>query len=201
MNVKGTAAGGGNALLIPMTEFTLGLTGDIDAVTNAHNLAMVALTTRILHEANYSDEGLGKRGLRRLGIDPRRVEMKWAIDFCAQALRHVVIGLGGRKDGVPMESGFQIAVSFELMAILAVARNLGDLRRRIGEITVAYSRGEARHVRGPRGSGGDGGLDAGGPPSDRPCAPRSSTSPSWSTPGRLRTSRLGSPRSSPTASV
>lgn len=141
MNVKGTAAGGGNALLIPMTEFTLGLTGDIDAVTNAHNLAMVALTARILHEANYSDEALARRGLRRLDIDPRRVEMKWAIDFCAQALRHVVIGLGGRKDGVPMESGFQIAVSSELMAILAVARDLGDLRRRIGEITVAYSRG------------------------------------------------------------
>ncbi len=140
MNVKGTAAGGGNALLIPMAEFTLGLTGDIDAVTNAHNLAMVALTARILHEANYSDEALGRRGLRRLDIDPRRVEMKWAIDFCAQALRHVVIGLGGRKDGVPMESGFQIAVSSELMAILAVARDLGDLRRRIGEITVAYSR-------------------------------------------------------------
>lgn len=141
MNVKGTAAGGGNALLIPMTEFTLGLTGDIDAVTNAHNLAMVALTARILHEANYPDEALARRGLRRLDIDPRRVEMKWAIDFCAQALRHVVIGLGGRKDGIPMESGFQIAVSSELMAILAVARDLGDLRRRIGEITVAYSRG------------------------------------------------------------
>ncbi|MCX7750785.1 MAG: formate--tetrahydrofolate ligase [Candidatus Bipolaricaulota bacterium] len=144
MNVKGTAAGGGNALLIPMTEFTLGLTGDIDAVTNAHNLALVALTARILHEANYTDEALARRGLKRLDIDPRRVEMKWAIDFCAQALRHVVIGLGGRKDGVPMESGFQIAVSSELMAILAIARDLRDLRRRIGAITVAHSRGGKR---------------------------------------------------------
>lgn len=140
MNIKGTAAGGGNALLIPMTEFTLGLTGDIDAVTNAHNLAMVALTARLHHEANYSDEALAKRGLKRLDIDPRRVEMKWAIDFCAQALRQIVIGLGGKGNGLPMESGFQISVSSELMAILAIARDLGDLRRRIGEITVAYDR-------------------------------------------------------------
>ncbi len=140
MNIKGTAAGGGNALLIPMAEFTLGLTGDIDAVTNAHNLAMVALTARLHHEANYTDEGLAKRGLRRLDIDPRRVQMRWAIDFCAQALRQIVIGLGGKENGLPMESGFQISVSSELMAILAIARDLPDLRKRIGEITVAYDR-------------------------------------------------------------
>lgn len=140
MNIKGTAAGGGNALLIPMTEFTLGLTGDIDAVQNAHNLAMVALTARMHHEANYTDEQLGKRGLRRLDIDPRRVEMRWAMDFCAQALRKIVIGLGGDKNGIPMESGFQITVSSELMAILAIARDLADLRERIGRITAAYDR-------------------------------------------------------------
>jgi formate--tetrahydrofolate ligase len=140
MNIKGTAAGGGNALLIPMTEFTLGLTGDIDAITNAHNLAMVALTARLHHEANYTDEQLAKRGLRRLDIDPRRVEMRWAMDFCAQALRHIVIGLGGKENGLPMESGFQISVSSELMAILAIAQDLGDMRKRIGEITVAYDR-------------------------------------------------------------
>lgn len=140
MNIKGTAAGGGNALLIPMTEFTMGLTGDIDAITNAHNLAMVALTARLQHEANYSDEQLRKRGLKRLDIDPRRVEMRWALDFCAQALRHIVIGLGGKSDGLLMESGFQISVSSELMAILAIARDLADMRKRIGEITVAYDR-------------------------------------------------------------
>lgn len=140
MNIKGTAAGGGNALLIPMTEFTMGLTGDIDAITNAHNLAMVALTARLQHEANYSDDQLQKRGLTRLDIDPRRVEMRWVMDFCAQALRHIVIGLGGKSDGLLMESGFQISVSSELMAILAIARDLGDMRKRIGEITVAYDR-------------------------------------------------------------
>ncbi|QAA77308.1 MAG: Formate--tetrahydrofolate ligase [Candidatus Bipolaricaulis sibiricus] len=140
MNIKGTAAGGGNALLIPMTEFTMGLTGDIDAITNAHNLALVALTARMHHEANYSDETLAKRGLKRLDIDPRRVELKWAIDFCAQALRQIVIGLGGKGNGIPMESGFQISVSSELMAILAIARDLRDLRARIGEMTVAHDR-------------------------------------------------------------
>jgi formyltetrahydrofolate synthetase len=139
-NIKGTAAGGGNALLIPMTEFSLGLTGDIDAITNAHNLCMVAVTSRLQHEFNYSDEELAKRNLRRLDIDPRRVEMKWAIDLCAQALRRIIIGLGGRMDGFMMESGFQISVSSELMAILAIATSLKDLRERIGQITVAYDK-------------------------------------------------------------
>ena len=140
MNIKGTAAGGGNALLIPMTEFTMGLTGDIDAITNAHNLGMVALTARMQHEANYTDEQLAKRGLTRLDIDPRRVEFRWVMDFCAQALRRIVIGLGGKNDGFLMESGFQITVSSELMAILSIARDLKDMRERIGKITVAYSR-------------------------------------------------------------
>ncbi len=140
MNIKGTAAGGGNALLIPMTEFSLGLTGDIDAITNAHNLAMVALTARLQHEFNYTDEQLKKRGLKRLDIDPRRVELRWAIDFCAQALRRIIIGLGGKMDGFMMESGFQISVSSELMAILAIATDLADMRRRIGQITVAYDK-------------------------------------------------------------
>lgn len=71
MNVKGTAAGGGNALLIPMTEFSLGLTGDINDIMNAHNLAMVALNARMQHEANYSDAELAKRNLKRLDIDPK----------------------------------------------------------------------------------------------------------------------------------
>jgi formyltetrahydrofolate synthetase len=77
MNVKGTAAGGGNSLLIPMTEFSLGLTGDINDIMNAHNLAMVAMTSRMQHERNYNDEQLARlTGMRRLDIDPTRVE--WA---------------------------------------------------------------------------------------------------------------------------
>ncbi len=140
MNVKGTAAGGGNALLIPMTEFSLGLTGDINDIMNAHNLAMVAATSRYQHECNYTDEELSKRGLRRLDIDPKNMEMGWVIDFCAQSLRNIMIGLGGKKDGYPMPSRFGIAVGSELMAILAVSRDLADLRDRLGKITVAYDR-------------------------------------------------------------
>ncbi|MCF8028739.1 MAG: formate--tetrahydrofolate ligase [Desulfobacteraceae bacterium] len=141
MNVKGTAAGGGNSLLIPMTEFSLGLTGDINDIMNAHNLAMVALTSRMQHERNYTDEQLQRlSGMPRLDVDPTRVEMGWIIDFCAQALRNIIIGLGGRADGYTMQSKFAIAVSSELMAILAVATNLADLKEKINNITVAFSK-------------------------------------------------------------
>jgi len=141
MNIKGTAAGGGNALLIPMTEFSMGLTGDINDITNAHNLAMVALTARMQHERNYDDEQLAKRSrMRRLDIDPTRVEMGWVIDFCAQSLRNIIIGLGGRMNGYTMESKFGITVSSELMAMLSIVRDLADLRERMDKITVAFDK-------------------------------------------------------------
>ncbi len=139
-NIKGSAAGGGLAQCIPLTTFSMGLTGDIDRITNAHNLGMVALTSRMQHERNYDDEQLAKRNLRRLDIDPERVQMRWVMDLCAQALRNITIGQGGKMDGYPMQSGFDIAVSSELMAILAMAADLRDLRERIGRIIVAYSR-------------------------------------------------------------
>jgi formate--tetrahydrofolate ligase len=141
MNVKGTAAGGGNALLIPMTEFSLGLTGDINDITNAHNLAMVALTARMQHERNYNDEQLQRlTGMRRLSIDPTRIEMGWVMDFCAQSLRNIVIGLGGRSDGFLMQSKFGIAVGSECMAILSIVKDLADLRERLNRITVAFDK-------------------------------------------------------------
>ncbi len=141
MNIKGTAAGGGNALMIPMTEFSLGLTGDINDIERAHNLAMVALTARMQHERNYSDEQLQQHSImRRLDIDPTRVEMGWVMDFCAQALRSIIIGMGGKQDGFMMQSKFGIAVSSELMAILSIVTDLADLRKRLGEITVAYDK-------------------------------------------------------------
>jgi len=141
MNIKGTAAGGGNALLIPMTEFSMGLTGDINDIMNAHNLAMVALTARMQHERNYSDEELIKRTrMPRLNIDPTKVEMGWILDFCAQSLRNIVIGLGGRMDGYTMQSKFGIAVSSELMAMLSIVTDLADMRKRMDEITVAFNR-------------------------------------------------------------
>jgi formate--tetrahydrofolate ligase len=141
MNVKGTAAGGGNALLIPMTEFSLGLTGDINDIMNAHNLGMVALTARMQHERNYTDEQLERLSkMRRLDINPTRVEFGWVIDFCAQALRNIIIGMGGRFDGFTMQSKFGIAVGSELMAILAVASDLRDLKERINDITLAFDK-------------------------------------------------------------
>jgi methylenetetrahydrofolate dehydrogenase (NADP+)/methenyltetrahydrofolate cyclohydrolase/formyltetrahydrofolate synthetase len=138
MNIKGTAAGGGNALLIPMTEFSMGLTGDINDIMNAHNLAMVALTARMQHERNYDDAELAKRNLHRLSVDPTKVEMGWILDFCAQSLRNIIIGLGGRMDGFLMQSKFGIAVSSELMAMLSIVRDLADLRERMDKITVAF---------------------------------------------------------------
>ncbi len=141
MNVKGSAAGGGNALLIPMTEFSLGLTGDINDIMNAHNLAMAALNARMQHERNYDDDRLSSIGIKRLNIDPERVEWSFVLDFCCQALRKMEIGLGeGKMDGYRMTTKANIAVSSELMAILAVARDLKDLRERIGRIVLAYDK-------------------------------------------------------------
>jgi len=140
MNIKGTAAGGGNALLIPMTEFSMGLTGDINDIMNAHNLAMVALTARMQHERNYDDAELAKRNLRRLDVDTTSVEMGWIMDFCAQSLRNIIIGMGGKMDGFLMQSKFGIAVSSELMAMLSIVRDLADLRERMDKITVAFDK-------------------------------------------------------------
>jgi formyltetrahydrofolate synthetase len=139
-NIKGSAAGGGLAQCIPLTPFSIRLTGDIDCITNAHNLCMVALSSRMQHERNYDDARLAQSDLTRLDIDPDRVQMKWAMDFCAQALRNIRIGQGGKMDGFEMDSGFQITVSSEVMAILAVARDLKDMRERIAKIVVAYDK-------------------------------------------------------------
>ncbi len=144
MGVKGSAAGGGRSQCIPLTQYSLGFTGDINAVMNAHNLAMAALTARMQHERNYDDEKLLElSGMKRLNIDPTRVAMGWVVDFCCQSLRNIVIGMegvNGKADGYMMRSRFDIAVSSEVMAILAVASDLGDLRRRMGRIIVAYDR-------------------------------------------------------------
>ena len=139
-NIKGSAAGGGLAQCVPLTPFSIRLTGDIDSITNAHNLCMVALTSRMQHERNYDDARLAKSKLTRIDIDPESVQMKWAMDFCAQSLRNMRIGQGGKMDGFEMDSGFQITVSSEVMAILAVARDLKDLRERMAKIVVAYDK-------------------------------------------------------------
>jgi len=138
-NIKGSAAGGGLAQLLPIAPLSLGLTGDIDAITNANNLAMVALNARMQHERNYDDARLAKSRLTRLSIDPATTQMKWAIDFCAQGLRNITIGKGGAQDGFETDSGFYVSVASEVMAVLAMARDLADLRKRLAKIIVAYS--------------------------------------------------------------
>ncbi|RJP76260.1 MAG: formate--tetrahydrofolate ligase [Desulfobacteraceae bacterium] len=144
MNIKGSAAGGGLAQCIPLTQFSLGFTGDINAIMNAHNLAMVALTSRMQHERNYNDEQLARlTKMRRLDIDPTNVAMGWVIDYCCQSLRNIIIGIdgvNGKTDGYMMKSKFGIAVSSEVMAILAVATSLKDMRERMGKIVVAYDK-------------------------------------------------------------
>lgn len=139
-NLKGGGSGGGLSQIIPKTQISLGLTGDINAVINAHNLAMVALTSRLLYEQIYPDEELEKINLKRLDIDPKRVVFPWVIDFCVQALRKIIIGLGERKDGVVMESKFWIAPASEIMTILSISKSIKELRERIGKILVAYDK-------------------------------------------------------------
>ena len=142
-NIKGSAAGGGLAQVVPLTALSLGLTGDIDAITNANNLAMVALNSRMQHERNHDDEWLAERGLKRLDVDPERVQFRWAMDFCAQGLRNIEIGRGGKLDGFTCASGFYITVASEVMAILAMSADLADLRKRLSKIVVAYSKSGA----------------------------------------------------------
>ncbi|MBO4335699.1 MAG: formate--tetrahydrofolate ligase [Desulfovibrio sp.] len=145
MGMKGSAAGGGLAQCIPLTPYSLNFTGDIHAISAAHNLAMTALTSRMQHERNYDDEKLAKlSGMRRLNIDPTRVATGFVMDFCVQALRNIIIGIEGdgrRNDGFMMRSHFDITVASEVMSILSIARDLPDLRSRLGRIILAYDRG------------------------------------------------------------
>ena len=104
---------------------------------------MVALNSRMQHERNHDDAWLAARGLKRLDVDPDRIPFRWAMDFCAQGLRDIEIGRGGRLDGFTCRSGFYITVASEVMAILAMATDLKDLRTRLGRIVMAYSKSGA----------------------------------------------------------
>ncbi len=144
MGMKGSAAGGGLAQCIPLAPYSLNFTGDIHAIGSAHNLAMTALTARMQHERNYDDEKLLKlSGMKRLNIDPTQINMGWALDFCAQALRNIIIGIesdGRNNDGFMMRSHVNITVASEVMSILSLCKDLEDLRRRIGKIVLAMDK-------------------------------------------------------------
>jgi formate--tetrahydrofolate ligase len=122
--IKGGAAGGGYSQVIPMEDFNLHLTGDVHAIGAAHNLAGAFLDNSLHHK-------------NPLGIDPHGILWPRVVDISDRALRHVVIGLGGREDGVPRETEFVITVASEVMAVLALATDLFDLRARLGRIVIA----------------------------------------------------------------
>ncbi|WP_407834019.1 formate--tetrahydrofolate ligase [Vibrio rotiferianus] len=140
--VKGGAAGGGYSQVAPMDELNLHLTGDIHAVTAAHNLASAALDARLYHEQREGYSAFEARtGLKALKIDVERTTWKRVMDHNDRALRMVKIGLneeGKTINGFEREEGFDISAASELMAILALAKDLKDLRQRIGRIVVAY---------------------------------------------------------------
>jgi len=137
--IKGGAAGGGYSQIIPMEDFNLHLTGDIHAIGAAHNLIAAAIDARMMHERNNSDAAWEKKGLKKLNINPYSITWNRVVDVNDRELRHIAIGLGGKWDGFPRESEFDITVASELMAILALATDLKDLRERIGEIVIGYS--------------------------------------------------------------
>jgi formyltetrahydrofolate synthetase len=138
--IKGGAAGGGYSQIVPMEDFNLHLTGDIHAVSAAHNLCAAALDARIYHEGRWSDDFFAKQGMRKLRIDPYSVLWHRVLDMNDRALRNIVSGLGDLDDGPMRQTGFDIAVASEVMAILALATSLRDLRERMGRIVVALDK-------------------------------------------------------------
>jgi methylenetetrahydrofolate dehydrogenase (NADP+)/methenyltetrahydrofolate cyclohydrolase/formyltetrahydrofolate synthetase/formate--tetrahydrofolate ligase len=138
--IKGGAAGGGYSQIIPMEDINLHLTGDIHAISVAHNLVAAALDARLYHESRQNDEQLSKAGLKRLDIDPYNISWNRVVDMNDRALRNVIIGLGGHLEGIPRETGYDIAVASEIMAILALATSVKDMRQRFGKMVVALNK-------------------------------------------------------------
>jgi formate--tetrahydrofolate ligase len=126
MGVKGGAAGGGFSQVVPMEDINLHFTGDLHAITTAHNMLAAVLD-------NHLQQG------NDLNIDPRRIVLRRVMDMNERALRNIIVGLGGRNNGVPREDGFDITVASEVMAILCLANDLADLKQRLAKMLVAYT--------------------------------------------------------------
>ncbi len=146
-NIKGGAAGGGYSQIIPMEDFNLHLTGDIHAITVSHNLVAAALDTRMYHESRQSDAALMRRGVTRIDIDPDSITWNRVVDVCDRSLREIKVGFNDDKlkDGSPSpvfarSTGYDISVASELMAILALAKSLRDLRERVGRAVVGLNK-------------------------------------------------------------
>jgi len=128
--IKGGAAGGGYSQVVPMELFNLHLTGDMHAVTAAHNMCAAVLDAHLFHG-------------NELGLDLHNITWRRVVDINDRALRNVTLGLGGRLDGIPRESGFDITAASEVMAALALASSLQDLRQKMGKIVVGYTKDDA----------------------------------------------------------
>ena len=124
--MKGGAAGGGYAQVLPMDEINLHFTGDLHAVTAAHNL-LAAVIENHIYQGN------------ELGLDPKRVLWQRVLDISDRQLRRIIVGLGGKSNGIMRESGFDITVASEIMAILCLATDPEDLKQRLGSILVGYT--------------------------------------------------------------
>ncbi len=142
-NIKGGAAGGGYSQIIPMEDFNLHLTGDIHAISVAHNLVAAAIDTRMYHESRQSDEALARRGIdRRLDVDPETITWNRVVDICDRSLREIEVGLNDadRSEYFPRKTGYDITVASEFMAILALATSLEDLRERVGKVVFGLDK-------------------------------------------------------------
>ena len=141
--MKGGAAGGGYAQVVPMEDINLHFTGDFHAIELAHNL-LAAMLDNHIHHGN------------ELGIDPRRIVWKRVVDMNDRALRNIIVGLGGTNNSVPHEAGYDITVASEVMAVFCLSESLKELKERLGRIIVAYTRdAQAHHGRRPEGQRGD----------------------------------------------
>ena len=146
-NIKGGAAGGGYSQVIPMEDFNLHLTGDIHAITVAHNLVAAALDTRLYHESRQSDAALERRGISRIDFDVDTITWNRVVDVCDRSLRSIEVGHNDDKlkDGspspvFPRKTGFDITVASEFMAILALSKSLKDLRERVSRVVVGLDK-------------------------------------------------------------
>ncbi len=134
--IKGGAAGGGYSQIVPMEDFNLHLTGDIHAVGVTHNLLAAAVDARMMHERELGDKSLAAAGVKRLNIDPFSILLNRVVDVSDVAIRQVILGLGGPANGAPRQSGYDITVASEVMAILALATSVQDLRERLGRMVI-----------------------------------------------------------------
>ena len=130
MGMKGGAAGGGYSQVMPMEEINLHFTGDMHALTSANN-TLAALIDNYVQRDNP------------IGLDPRKIIWRRAIDVNDRSLRNIVTGLGGTENGIPREAGFDITAASELMAVLCLATSLNDLKERVGRIVVGYTKANA----------------------------------------------------------